>query len=100
MDHSIRRPYESVDPLLQTIAEYAVSKSTFSKDALETARWSLLDSLGCGLLALEFPACTKMLGPVVPGATLVGGARVPGTHWQLEPVKAAFNIGCMIRWLD
>ena len=100
MHHSTRRPDETVDPLLQTIAEYAVSKSTFSKEALETASWCLIDSLGCGLLALEFPACTKMLGPVVPCATLVGGARVPGTHWQLEPVKAAFNIGCMIRWLD
>ncbi len=92
-----KRPYDSV---LTEIAEYAATKPEFSHEALDTARWCLLDSLGCGLLALEYPACTKMLGPVVPGATLANGARVPGTAWQLEPVKAAFNIGCMIRWLD
>jgi 2-methylcitrate dehydratase len=59
-----------------------------------------MDTLGCGLLALHYPECTKMLGPIVPGATLANGARVPGTAWQLEPVHAAFNIGAMIRWLD
>src|SRR5437868_10474121 len=59
-----------------------------------------MDTLGCGLLALRYPECTKHLGPVVPGAALSDGARVPGTDWQLEPVHAAFNIGAMIRWLD
>ncbi len=91
------RPYDSV---LTEIADYAGTRHDFGQEALDTARWCLLDSLGCGLLALEFPACTKMLGPVVPGATLTNGSRIPGTDWQLEPVKAAFNIGCMIRWLD
>lgn len=91
------RPYDSV---LTEIADYAATRHDFGQEALDTARWCLLDSLGCGLLALEFPACTKMLGPVVPGATLTNGSRIPGTDWQLEPVKAAFNIGCMIRWLD
>ena len=91
------RPYDSV---LLEIAEYTAKQHEFSQEALDTARWCLLDSLGCGLLALEYPACTKMLGPVVPGATFGSGARVPGTAWQMEPVKAAFNIGCMIRWLD
>ena len=93
----LNRPYDSV---LTEIAEYTATKHEFSQEALDTAGWCLLDSLGCGLLALEYPACTKMLGPVVPGANLANGARVPGTAWQLEPVKAAFNIGCMIRWLD
>lgn len=91
------RPYDSV---LTEIADYTSAKQEFGPEAIETAKWCLLDSLGCGLLALEYPACTKLLGPVVPGAVLPNGARVPGTAWQLEPVKAAFNIGCMIRWLD
>ncbi len=94
---TVDRPYDS---LLTDIASYAARPAHFGDEALDTARWVLLDSLGCGLLALEYPACTKMMGPVVPGATLAGGARVPGTSWQLEPVKAAFNIGCMFRWLD
>ena len=94
---SLNRPYDSV---LTEIADYASTKNDFGLEALETARLCLLDSLGCGLLALRYPACTKMLGPVVPGATLANGSRVPGTAWKLEPVKAAFNIGCMIRWLD
>ena len=88
------------DSVLTEIADYSAAKHDFGQEAIDTARWCLLDSLGCGLLALEYPACTKMLGPVVPNAILTNGARVPGTAWQLEPVKAAFNIGCMIRWLD
>ncbi|MGO4815778.1 2-methylcitrate dehydratase, partial [Cupriavidus sp. 2MCAB6] len=68
--------------------------------AYETARNCLLDTLGCGLEALEYPACTKLLGPVVPGTVVPNGARVPGTPYQLDPVQAAFNIGTMIRWLD
>ena len=94
---NLNRPYDSV---LTEIADYAAARHDFGQEAIDTARWCLLDSLGCGLLALEFPACTKMLGPVVPGATLINGSLIPGTAWQLEPVKAAFNIGCMIRWLD
>ena len=59
-----------------------------------------MDTLGCGMLALGYPACTKLLGPVVPGASLRGGARVPGTRYELDPVAAAFNIGTLVRWLD
>jgi 2-methylcitrate dehydratase len=100
METLTRNHSEAIDPLLTSIATYTSATIPFSSEAMDTARWCLQDSLGCGLLALEFPACTKLMGPVVPGATLFQGARVPGTHWQLEPVKAAFNIGCMIRWLD
>jgi 2-methylcitrate dehydratase len=88
------------DKLLVEIAEYAASYFATSTEAIDTARYNLLDTLGCGLLALRYPECTKLLGPVVPGATLSNGARIPGTEWQLEPVHAAFNIGAMIRWLD
>jgi 2-methylcitrate dehydratase len=90
------------DALLEQIADYvlAVDRIT-SAEAFETARLCLVDTLGCGLLALSYPACVKLLGPVVPGATLPGlGARVPGTGHELEPVQAAFNIGAMVRWLD
>ena len=68
--------------------------------AFETARNCLIDTLGCGLEALEYPACTKLLGPLVPGMSIERGAKVPGTSYQLDPVQAAFNIGTMIRWLD
>ncbi|MEX0820236.1 MAG: bifunctional 2-methylcitrate dehydratase/aconitate hydratase, partial [Pirellulaceae bacterium] len=88
------------DPLLEQIADYVCDPPPFSDDAWSTARLCLLDSLGCGLLALNYPECTKLLGPVVPGATLKQGARVPGTSYELDPVTAAFNIGCLIRWLD
>src|SRR5689334_15445559 len=89
------------DALLVEIADYVVAKPTFSDLAFDTARHCLMDSLGCGLLALTFPECVKRLGPVVDGAVLPGrGAGVPGTRFELEPVHAAFNIGCMIRWLD
>jgi len=88
------------DKILVEIADYAASYVSDSREAIDTARYNLLDTLGCGLLALRFPECTKHLGPIVPGATLTNGARVPGTPWQLEPVHAAFNIGAMIRWLD
>jgi len=82
------------------IADYAANYVPESKEAIETARYCFMDSLGCALLALRFPECTKLLGPIVPGALLNNGARVPGTDWQLDPVQAAFNIGAMIRWLD
>lgn len=88
------------DKILVDIADYAANYVSRSKEAMETARYNLMDTLGCGLLALGYPECAKFLGPIVPGATLVNGARVPGTPWQLEPVHAAFNIGAMIRWLD
>ncbi|MSP38364.1 MAG: bifunctional 2-methylcitrate dehydratase/aconitate hydratase [Deltaproteobacteria bacterium] len=88
------------DSLLIELAEYAANYQPTSQEALDTARYNLLDTLGCGLLALNYPECVKHLGPVVPGAVLANGARVPGTDWQLDPVHAAFNIGAMIRWLD
>ncbi len=88
------------DKLLTDIADYVVDYQVDSAEARQTARYCLMDTLGCGLLAQEFPACTKLLGPVVPGASLRNGARVPGTSYELEPVQAAFNIGTMIRWLD
>ncbi|MGE5852006.1 MAG: bifunctional 2-methylcitrate dehydratase/aconitate hydratase [Deltaproteobacteria bacterium] len=88
------------DKLLVDVAEYAAGYEPNSREAIETARFDLLDTLGCGLLALRYPDCTKRLGPIVPGAVLNDGARVPGTAWQLDPVHAAFNIGAMIRWLD
>jgi 2-methylcitrate dehydratase len=88
------------DPIVVEIAEYASNYVPAREEALDTARYCLMDTLGCGLLALRYPECTKHLGPVVPGATLAKGTRIPGTDWQLEPVHAAFNIGTMNRWLD
>ena len=88
------------DKLLVDIANYVLSDQGTSSLARETARYCLMDTLGCGLLALSFPACTKLLGPVVPEAQLPGGARVPGTAYELDPIQAAFNIGTMVRWLD
>jgi 2-methylcitrate dehydratase len=88
------------DPLLIDIAEYALSYKIKSDLAYETAYYCLMDTLACGFQALKYPACTKLLGPVVPGATMPGGARVPGTSFELDPVAAAFNIGAMVRWLD
>jgi 2-methylcitrate dehydratase len=88
------------DQVLVDIAEYALSYEIDSDLAYETARACLIDTLGCGLEALEYPACTKLLGPVVPGTVVPNGARVPGTSYVLDPVQAAFNIGAIIRWLD
>jgi len=88
------------DPMLVAIAEYAANARIASALAYDTARYCLMDTLACGFQALKYPACTKLMGPVVPGATMLGGARVPGTSYELDPVQAAFNIGCMIRWLD
>src|SRR5213082_1666789 len=88
------------DHVLTQIADYATKYEVKSKEAYETARYCLMDTLGCGLEALEFPACTKLLGPIVPGTVVPNGAKVPGTQFQLDPVQAAFNIGAMIRWLD
>jgi 2-methylcitrate dehydratase len=95
---SAKRP--APDTVLVDIAEYARHATLTSTLAYDTARYCLMDTLACGFQALKYPACTKLMGPVVPGATMVGGARVPGTSYELDPVQAAFNIGCMIRWLD
>jgi 2-methylcitrate dehydratase len=86
-------------PLLD-IADYVCNYEVDSDLAFETAHYCLMDTLACGFQALDYPACTKLLGPVVPGATLAGGARVPGTSYELDPILAAFNIGAMNRWLD
>jgi 2-methylcitrate dehydratase len=88
------------DQVLTDIADYAMSYEVTSELAYSTAHYCLLDTLGCGLEALEYPACTKLLGPIVPGTVVPHGAKVPGTNYQLDPVQAAFNIGAMIRWLD
>ena len=88
------------DAQLTAIADYVCDYEIDSDVAFETAHYCLIDTLACGFQALDYPACTKLLGPVVPGATLSGGARVPGTSYELEPVMAAFNIGAMNRWLD
>src|SRR5271168_2102888 len=101
MSHDIKsaeRP--APDHILTAIADYALSFQIKSKLAYETAGYCLMDTLACGFQALQYPACTKLLGPVVPGATLANGPRVPGTAYELDPINAAFNIGAMIRWLD
>jgi 2-methylcitrate dehydratase len=95
---SAQRP--TPDSLLSAIADYALGYRTASELARQTAYYCLMDTLGCGFQALRFPACTRLLGPIVPGAGMRGGARVPGTQYELDPVSAAFNIGAMIRWLD
>ena len=82
------------------IADYVLGHDIASPEAYNTARLCLMDTLGCGLEALSYPACTKLLGPIVPGTVVPHGSRVPGTQFQLDPVQAAFNIGTMIRWLD
>jgi 2-methylcitrate dehydratase len=88
------------DEVLQRIADYALTYEITSEEAWSTARYCLMDTLGCGLLALRFPECTKHLGPIVEGTTVPHGARVPGTPYRLDPVKAAWDIGCIVRWLD
>ena len=88
------------DKPLVDIAEYVLNYTIGSAEAYNTARLCLIDTLGCGLEALSYPACTKLLGPIVPGTVVPNGAKVPGTQFQLDPVQAAFNIGAMIRWLD
>lgn len=88
------------DQVMLDMADYVLDYRVDSDLAFETARHCLLDTLGCGLEALEYPACTKLMGPVVPDTVVPDGARVPGTHHVLDPVKAAFDIGAMIRWLD
>ncbi|TAA47955.1 MULTISPECIES: 2-methylcitrate dehydratase [Corallincola] len=92
-----RPPY---DDILQEIADYVLNYQVDSDEAWQTARNCLIDTLGCGLLALRFPECTKHLGPIVEGTHVPNGARVPGTQLRLDPVKAAWDIGCIVRWLD
>src|SRR3984893_16946846 len=101
MSHDIKsaeRP--APDHVLTAIADYSLSYEISSALAYEPASYCLMDTLACGFQALKYPACTRLMGPVVPGATLTGGARVPGTSYELDPINAAFNIGAMIRWLD
>lgn len=88
------------DPVLAAIADYTVGELPDAPEAYTTARYCLLDALACAFMALRLPECTKLLGPVVPGAELRNGARVPGTAYELDPVTAAFNIGALVRWLD
>jgi len=88
------------DRVIVDIVDYAHKYKIASREAYETARYCLMDTLGCGFEALQFPACTKLLGPIVPGTVVPNGAKVPGTPFQLDPVQAAFNLGAMIRWLD
>lgn len=88
------------DEVLQWIANYVLTYSIDSEEAWNTARYCLMDTIGCGMLALRFPECTKHLGPMVDGTIVPNGARVPGTSFRLDPVKAAWDIGCIVRWLD
>ena len=88
------------DKLLEVIADYVLDFKIESDEAFQTAQYCLMDTLGCGIEALQFPACTKLLGPIVPGMSVENGAHVPGTRYILDPVQAAFNLGAMVRWLD
>jgi len=88
------------DQVIADIADYVVCSPAPSALALDTARACLIDTLGCGLEALGYPACTRLLGPIVPGTVVPNGAHVPGTGFVLDPVQAAFSLGAMIRWLD
>ncbi len=100
MSDSISNVRPSPDAVLTDIVDYVRDYRIESDLAYETAHYCLLDTLGCGMEALTYPACTKLLGPIVPGTIVPNGAKVPGTEFQLDPVQAAFNIGAMIRWLD
>src|SRR5688572_20228236 len=88
------------DQELVAIADYVLDFQVTSRKTLEIARLRLTDTLACALDALSYPDCTKLIGPVVPGTQVPHGARVPGTPFQLDPVKATFDLGCLIRWLD
>ncbi|MAY70931.1 MAG: 2-methylcitrate dehydratase [Halomonas sp.] len=97
VESNVRPDY---DDELKAIADYALDAVIDSDEAFDTARHCLMDTLGCGLLALRFPECTKHLGPLVEGTQVPCGSRVPGTSYRLDPIKAAFDIGAMVRWLD
>src|SRR6478736_1744439 len=100
MSSPISNDRPAPDELFVKIADYALNAGIASDEAYDTARWCLADTLACGLMALAYPACTKLLGPVVPGTQIAQGARVPGTAYELDPVQAAFNIGTAVCWLD
>ncbi|MGD0481493.1 MAG: bifunctional 2-methylcitrate dehydratase/aconitate hydratase [Terracidiphilus sp.] len=100
MSSHISNERTAPDQVLADIADYTLSYTIESDLARTTAQHCLIDTLGCGLEALEYPACTRLLGPIVPGTVVPNGARVPGTNFVLDPVQAAFNIGAIIRWLD
>jgi 2-methylcitrate dehydratase len=100
MSSPISNVRPKTDQVIADIADYALKYSIKSDEAYHTARLCLMDTLGCGFEALSYPACTKLMGPIVQGTVVPHGAKVPGTSFQLDPVAAAFNIGCMIRWLD
>jgi 2-methylcitrate dehydratase len=88
------------DEILTKVADYVLQYHLDSQEALQTARYCLMDTLGCGMEALQYPACLKLLGPIIPGTQVQNGARIPGTDYVLDPVQAAFNLGAMVRWLD
>lgn len=100
MGSSLSNVRPDPDKVLVDIADYVCDYEIKSDEAFDTARNCLMDTLGCGLEAMGYPACTKLLGPIVAGTTVPDGAKVPGTQFQLDPVQAAFNIGTMVRWLD
>ncbi len=100
MSSHISNERPPVDKVISDIADYVLNYEIKSDLAWKTAHYCLLDTLGCGFEALTYPACTKLLGPIVPGTIVPNGAKVPGTAYQLDPIQAAFNIGAIIRWLD
>ena len=100
MSGFISKEVQEYDKVIVDIVDYVRTFDIASELAYTTARHCLIDTLGCGLEALEYPACTKLLGPIVQGTVVPNGAKVPGTQFQLDPVQAAFNLGAMIRWLD
>jgi len=100
MSSHITKVNQEYDPEIKAIVDYVLDYQISSDVAYETAWNCFLDTLGCGLEALEYRECRKMLGPVVPGVSVTNGVRVPGTNYELDPVQGAFNIGAMIRWLD
>jgi hypothetical protein len=100
MSSAIANNRPKPDKVITDIADFALKFAIKNAEAYNTARLCLIDTLGCGLEALSYPACTKLMGPIVPGTVVPNGAKVPGTSYVLDPVSAAFNIGCMIRWLD
>ena len=91
---------EKTDDILLKMTDYVLNTTIQNDEAYRIAFYNLLDAIGCGIFALQFPACTKLLGPIIPEASLKNGSRVPGTSYELDPVTAAFNIGCIVRWLD
>lgn len=100
MSSPISNERPEADKVLKDIASYTLNYKIDSELAFKTAHYCLLDTLGCGFEALSYPACTKLLGPIVPGTVVPHGAKVPGTNHQLDPIQAAFNIGTLVRWLD